>query len=1012
MTSEGKPPHGAKMKTQWMSPRSFRRPLQASTLLLAIFLPPGHAAETLLANYFDIKAGSAAGTEVCGRINLMANKDAHHRRIPESYRLEITSDPSGLFLIENQRDLESRLFGALKVAERKQLPSTPDSHALAVALRDGSTTLAQAKITIQVVNETAQAKVQTYLDQLAQDVGRFYGRRRYRDPQVAALIAEVEKYGGGFADLGFYTKDLLSYAKTDGKLGEEWEEASNRIGGLGHAYRTSKTYGPGGKTSDHQRLKYALYLAIVGYASRVPVAGEDVVINGKPISPHYGDGFNLLTGKVDILQYNFISHPWRAYDALAGPAIWVMPELMADVRAHDPLAKRVHEQLVRVFQLTFSNPANYQSNNNDEARWGDLTDPHHTEGAYSDANLGHRLRSWMTLLGIWHDYNRPITYIPNWYPGFYTGKNGEDFQFMPGWTPRGVLPDLAFWVTHFHRPAHTFVQSGFQPDGTVTHHLPGSSDIAMAAYGYGWLTEVIDGYNLLRDTPVDLGSRGYQFIADRYLYTYDKMIYHGAMDFTVCGRGYFGSMQRFVEGMPVDIDHLLAAKQPTTVISNEAALKAWRDSLRKNTHEISGNYPFWVGQFLVHRRGGNGEKPAYYSVKMENDRTNGPEDFEKIRKAYHAGSGLLQVKVRGDEYEQTRASWDWHALPGLTEEWRDDSLPSKAAIAYGGSPFAGMASDGRYGFAAMEYRALPKQYASAQADKAFFFTETEAVALGCNIARLNPGQGREIVTTIDQTLWVGDVTYSIDGADPVRIKRGESVDLSLRPTKPSWIHQGQVGYVLVPQGSQPLRIRGGKAVNVTDPKSASGEAVIHFALGHGNSPSKSNPAHYVYIVAANKAAAEMPAYTADVLQRIAIVANGHGVQGIAEQKLGLIQLAFYKAGSIATPAGLRISVDRPALLQLRPVGGQWSFCATDPLHDRKAQELNLQLNLPLGPGVYPYQLGGIYPRPGEAITVKSAENGAAVNVQLPDMTNDADYNYQAPLYAGMPICVRLPSVAK
>ncbi len=995
-----------------MNPRSLGRQLLAAILLLAGLASSVHAAESLLTDYFDLKVGSTAGTEVCGRINLVANRDAHHRQVPKSYRLEITSDPSGLFIIENQRDSQSRLFGVLKVADRKQIPAAPGSHVLAVALRDGSATLAQTSLTIQVVDQTVQSKAQSYLDELTQKGSRFYGRRRYKDPQVATLIEDLEKNRGGFADLGFYTRDILSYVNTGGKLGVEWEEASNRIGGLGYAYRTSRTYGPGGNTAARQRLRRALYLAIAGYASRVPVAGEDVVIHGKPLSVHYGDGFNLLEGKTGILQHNFVSHPWRTYDALSGPAIWLMPDLMADVRAGDPQATQVHEQLVRIFQLTFSNPASYQNTNDEEARWGDLTDPHHTEGAYSDANLGHRLRSWMTLLGIWQDYNRPITYIPNWYPGFYRGRNGEDLRFMPGWTPRGVLHDLAFWITHFHRPAHTFVQSGFQPDGTVTHHLPGSSDIAMAAYGYGWLTEVIDGYTLLRDTPVDLGSRGYQFIADRYLYTYDKMIYRGAMDFAVCGRSYFGNMRKFVDGMPVDINRLLAAKQRATVITNEAALKAWRDSLVNQTHAQSGNSPFWVGQFMVHRRGGSGEMPSYFSVKMENDRTNGAEDFERVRKAYHAGSGILQVKVRGDEYEQTRANWDWHALPGLTEEWRNDALPPNTAIAYGGSPFAGMASDGRYGFAAMEYRALPKQYASAQADKAFFFTATEAVALGCNIARINPGQGREIITTIDQTLWVGEVTYSIDGATPKHIKQGDSVDLTLSPTSPSWVHQGQVGYVLIPQGGQSLRIRGGKAVNITDPESATGEAVIHFALGHGHHPSGSNSSQYAYIIAANKTAAEMPAYVAAVLNRIAIVANGGGVQGIVEQNLGLVQLAFFRAGSVSGPGGLQVSVDRPALVQLRPENGQWVFCATDPRHDKEAKELNVKISLPLVPGVYPYQLGGIYPRPGETVAVQPAGSGVAVKVALPDMSNDAEYSYQAPLYAGMPVCVRIPAAVK
>jgi hypothetical protein len=983
--------------------------LWACVILLAGLLNQAIAAETVLTDYFDIQTQSGPGTEVCGRINLLANKEAHHQKIPAGYRFEITSDPSGLFSLENQRDSESRLFGALKVAAGRPLPSAPASYKLSVVLRNDNAMLIETNITIHLVAQTLQTQVMADLDQLARRESRFYGRRRYPDAQVASMIEEIEKNKGGFVDLGFYGKDVLSYQQSDGKLGYEWEEASNRIGGLGYAYRHSKTYGPEGDAGARQRLKRALYLAMIGYASRVPIAGEELVLNNNPISRHYGDGFSRLGGGLDIVAYNYLSHPWRFYDALSGPGIWLMPDLMADIQKGDAQAKQVHEQMIRIFQLAFSNPPNYQETADEGARWGNLTDPHHSEGAYSDANLGHRLRTWMCQLGIWADYNRPITYISNWYSGFYAAQGGADFQFMPGWSPRGVLQDLGFWVKHFHRPAHQFVQSGFQPDGTVSHHLPGSSDIAMHAYGYGWLTEVLDGYELLKESPLDLGSAGYQFIADRLLYTYDKMIYNGSMDFTVCGRSYSSNMKKFVSTILADVTKLLNVKQATTRITKETELKAWREAIANHTHQQSGNTPFWVGQFMVHRRGGNGEKPFYCSAKMENDRTNGAEEFEKVAKAYHAGSGILQVKVRGDEYEETRSNWDWHALPGLTEEWRTDPIGGKEQIAFGGSPFAGMTSDGRYGFAAMEYRAQSKQYASAKADKAFFFTETEAVALGCNIARVNPGQGKEIITTIDQTLWVGDVSYSMDGARPVQIKQGSAVDLTLNPTQASWLHQGQVGYVIIPQGRQPLLIRGGKAVQITDPKAATGKAVIHFALGHGADPVSTELTRYAYIIVPNKRAAEMPAAMDDVLKRIAIIANGTNVQGIAEQKLGLVQLAFHKADAISLPSGLKVSVDRPALLQLRPDESSWSFCATDPLHDKDAKELTIKLNRPLlKSGVYPYQLGGIYPRPGESINVESNGQGVAVKVQLPDMTNDAEYNYQAPLYAGMPITVRLP----
>ena len=1010
-------------------------------LLLCGGLARAGAAETLLVNYFDIQAGSAAGTEVCGRINLMSNREAHHTPIPADYRLELTADASGLFVLDNQRDSASRLFGALKVAPGRALPAAPGSYKLSVALRAGGVTVAQTNLTVQAVTRTVQDKALAYLDPLARTEVRFYGRRKYTDAQVAAYIEEIEKNRGGFADLGFYKNDVLSYVHTEGKLGEEWEEASNRIGGLGYAYRLSKTYGPGGDAAARLRLKKALYTAIDTFTSRVPVAGEDLLIDGKPISTNFGDGFARLTAEVerskkmwptgdpDVLDYHFISHPWRVYDALSGPAIWLLPDLTADIQAGDPVARRVQEQLVRIFQLAFSNPANYQKVNDPDGRWGVLTDANHTEGAYADANLGHRLRTWMILLGIWNDYNRPITYMPNWYPGYYAKEAGPDFLFMPGWVPQGVLSDLTFWVKHFHRPAHYFVQSGFHPDGTVSHHLPDSSDIAMHAYGYGWLVEVIDGYTLLRDAPVDLGSHGYQFIADRLLYSYDKMIYNGGMDFAVCGRSYSGSMKKFVEAIPEAIDELLAAKQPGTVITNEAELKAWRDALVQKTQAVSGNYPFWVGQFMVHRRGGGNEKPCYYSVKLKNDRTNGAEDFDKVSKSYHAGSGILQVKVRGDEYEDSRYQWDWHALPGLTDELRTDPIGSKGQALRGASPFAGMASDGRYGFAAMEYRAYTNQYASARADKAFFFTETEAVALGCDVARVNAGQGREIMTTVDQTLWVGEITYCFDGKTPVVVPKGEKAELTVQPGQPGWVHQGQVGYVVIPQGAQPVYIRAGTAIPATDPnpkfervginsgvvengKAVSGVSAFHLALGHGIDPQQSGLTRYCYILAANKTAAEMPAYLADVLKRLVIVANGDGVQGIVDQQLGLTQLAFYKAGGVSTSTGLKVSVDRPALLQLRRDGGQWTFCATDPLHDPAVKELNLKLNQPLAPGVYAYQLGGIYPQPGETVAVEQAGAEVNVKVQLPDMSDDARYHYQAPLYAGMPVQVKIPAKTK
>ena len=388
---------------------------------------------------------------------------------------------------------------------------------------------------------------------------------------------------------------------------------------------------------------------------------------------------------------------------------------------------------------------------------------------------------------------------------------------------------------------------------------------------------------------------------------------------------------------------------------------------------------------------------------MENDRTTGAEDFEGTKKSWHSGSGILQAKVRGDEYDKTRFNWDWHALPGLTEEWRTDSIVYDKTYLRGASPYAGMASDGRYGCAAMEHRSLSGSYSVAEADKGFFFTETEAIALGANVRRSNTGQSREIITTVDQTLWVGTVTYSIDGAAPSTITQGANTDITLNPTDISWIHQGSVGYVLFPAAGQPLYIRGGASVNVTDPGNSTGDDVIHFALGHGTNPTSGNLDTYHYVMVPNKTAAEMPAYVADLTNRVEIVSNGSGVQGIYDSSLELLQVAFYSAGTAQTTGGLEVSSDRAALVQLRKDSGDWSLCVTDPKHEYAATEINLTISEDLEPRTYAYTLPGIYPLAGEMMVVSAAATGVSVRVELPDAANDADYNYQAALYAGAPI---------
>ena len=114
-----------------------------------------------------------------------------------------------------------------------------------------------------------------------------------------------------------------------------------------------------------------------------------------------------------------------------------------------------------------------------------------------------------------------------------------------------------------------------------------------------------------------------------------------------------------------------------TTIAREPGLAALRAAMINGTHEQSGTTAFWVNDYLVHRRGGAGETSYFTSVKMQSARTRGAESFSN-NQGFHNGSGVLLVKVDGDEYNDSRQSWDWHALPGVTEELRTDELPKQS----------------------------------------------------------------------------------------------------------------------------------------------------------------------------------------------------------------------------------------------------------------------------------------------------------------------------------------------
>lgn len=773
------------------------------TLLLAA------VQEKVFAGYFDIPTNSPEETEVIGRIHLERNKDVLTNPIPAGYHFEILTQTNGLFNLETRYDLSKRIMGVLTVAKGKNTGSMPANHCLTIALKDGDKQLKKFNITVKVVKKTLWSLFYERYTPGTLNNQRLYGRIKYSDDEVAAKIDELKNNDWKFAGLEkcyqgrpqdyVFKIDPANDHAPSGTIEYDWAKVANQIGGLGYSYATSKVYGPKGNPEKRKELRETLYQAILTYTNSVPVEGNDIMIDGKPIGNCTGDGFSMLQAhKMAGMQTP--THQWTLTDPLVVPVLHLMPELLAGMKKQDKICMELHNSLIRYLQIFFAEIKSRRAIDNPEGRWRELQDTIYSSGAWADANLGHRSRTMLALPIIWADYNRPLTYVQYWYSDFYHDKPFKDFSFSPGWSPHGVVADVSRWMTKYNIVAHKYIQSGFQPDGSVSHHTDKGTDMVMVAYGFEWLTDCNSGYEYFKDTDFKIDDQYYQFQLDRLLNIYPKLFYKQRMDFLVAGRSFLDDMHKFViKTYSKAVKSMLNARSKSTKLKDEERLTDICQQLQNNTYEYSGTDAYWVQEYIVHRRGEN-ETPFYTSLKLKSERTVGAEDFKKdVRRSWHMGYGILQVKTKGDEYsDRVLCNFDWHALPGLTEEWRTDPMPLGHAQASlpGLNKISGVLADGKTGMGI--YHHLPQEtYSSATAFKSYHFIEDKIISLGSNVSRLRPGQGKEIVTFIDQSALNSPLTWYTDGEIQTIVPE-QSVDIAKEIKDVCWLHQGNKGYVILP----------------------------------------------------------------------------------------------------------------------------------------------------------------------------------------------------------------------
>jgi len=963
----------------------------------------------LFTNYFDIETNQEEGTEVFGKINLKSNKDFLFKRTPKSYQFSLEKN-SSIFQIETKFDQKGRIFGILKVASNKKTNKSPSEVFLNVVLKDGDNQIATKKIIVHVVEKTMWQELFDAYAPVTLSVSRSYGRKKISDKKALELVDDIEQHNGRFSFSEMYGKHPSEYKNTK-ELEKDWVKVSYTIGGLGYVYGTSKKIGRNGSNSkDKERLKRAIYKSVIEFTNNVPVYGEDVLVNDKPIGKALGDGFSLLSEN-KLAGHGLLTHQWRIVDALGAPLVQVWPEVIEDMANGDKEALVLYDAVIRFYQIFFSIIPSRRKMNDINERWKNISNVNYSEGAWADANIGHRMRSLMVIPILWADYNRPITYVPYWYDDYYNKTKFEGLTFADNWSPNGVVADVRSWCGKLSLPSHMFNQSGFHPDGTVTHHSGhNASDIAMVAYGFEWLTTVNTAIDYFKHTPTPLQNKHYQFLTDRLNYTYRRMIYKNAIDYAVAGRSFFSDLSDFgTNHVNNNIKKILEGKSPTTVIENEKKLLELKNNLANDSHTHTETTAFWVGDYLTHRKE-EGEENYFFSVKHKSVRTSGAEDFDKIRKSWHAGSGVFQLKVDGNEYsKEVLNNYDWHTLPGVTEEWKTDPLPPglpASASLPGGNKFSGILSDGTFGVTGYHHKPIDT-YTSAEALKSYHFIGRFGTAIGSDIQRKRTATtNNEIVTTIDQSIQTDKITYSINGIVK-NIKTGESVNLKESLIGPTWIHHKNKGYLIFPKENQNLLIKTGTEINktATDLNIKNNNNFI-LALDHGIIPNKTSKDGYHYVLVANATLKEMTSLLKNYQENHQVNAplNSHIVTNL-EAKIN--QVVFYKQAKVDLDNNEWLEIDNPAVVMLQDLGKSVKLSLVDALHSLEVSKITLKTSIKLKEKTYTYQFSGIKPQKGENVKVTSDGKFSTIVVSLPDISDGEFYNYKEQMYAGAPIIIKL-----
>ena len=328
---------------------------------------------------------------------------------------------------------------------------------------------------------------------------------------------------------------------------------------------------------------------------------------------------------------------------------------------------------------------------------------------------------------------------------------------------------------------------------------------------------------------------------------------------------------------------------------------------------------------------------------------------------HHRADGTNYLMLKGDEYLNIWAVYDWQKISGTTT-LQKAKLPGPDDIQKDGlTDFVGAVNDSLYGAVVFDFKS---PHDMVEAKKSWFFFDEEYVCLGTDI-KSKPNL--PVVTTVNQVLLRSDVSVMQNGEKKIMPQGRREAE------KVKWVYQDKIGYIFPEPTTVNIsnQTETGRWSDITDQKNISQEVVKEdvFMLwfNHGNSP---KAASYQYIVVPNVTEQALVASSSNN-RSIDILSNTPALQAVKHNKLGMAQLAFYKAGEVELGKGQKVKMDSPGMAMLKMDGFKVKeLTVADP--SRKLSRLLITI-----PGIYSTKGEGFMCIPNDKM------NNTLVMVDLP-----------------------------